>query len=163
DAGGEDIPGASESDRTGFPGEDLGRQAKPRVRRGRTLFRHPEIPVAEGQDLFARQRQLGRFVENAQLVEAQQERQGGQCVNCTSARYLLKSMEMVAGALAVIVAVTFRSPNCGFLNTISRMPSRLGTCASGVSPAFSPSIHTSAHGAALMFARPRGSIDSRVT
>jgi hypothetical protein len=45
----------------------------------------------------------------------------------------------------------------------SRTPRRTETFASGVSPAFTPSIQTSAQGAALMFTRPCGSSATRVT
>src|SRR5688572_7369790 len=62
-----------------------------------------------------------------------------------------------AGALPLTDTVTRRSPNCGWRNVISWMPS--GSCkpASGVSPTFFPSTHTSAHGDALRFTVPRGS------
>src|SRR5438067_8447956 len=76
----------------------------------------------------------------------------------TRAAYcLVKSTERAAGAPPVIVVTTLRSPNCGLRNTISRTPRAMETLAIGVSPTRTPSIQTSAHGSALMFAVPRGS------
>src|SRR5205823_4327561 len=70
---------------------------------------------------------------------------------------LVKSTESAAGGPPVIVVTSLRSPNCGLRKTISRTPSAMETLAIGVSPTRTPSIQTSAHGWALIFAEPRGS------
>src|SRR5260221_12631388 len=141
DEGVEDVPRAPERDRTVLRRQDAGRPAESRVRRDGAPLRDREIQIRQRQDAFADQGPLAGVADEAQLAEApEQKRKPDQASNCTSARYLMKSTEMVAGALAVTVVVTLRSPNCGFLNTISRTPSRMATLAIGVSPAFSPSM-----------------------
>ena len=141
DEGVEDVPGSPERYGKILMREDDGGAAKPLIRGDRALLGDREIQIRECQDAVAHQRLLAGLADDAQLADApEQKRKAGQAFDCTAARYLMKSTEMVADAFAVMVVVTLRSPNCGFLNTISRTPSRMATLAIGVSPAFSPSM-----------------------
>ena len=60
--------------------------------------------------------------------------------------YGLVKSTLRAAPVAVIVAVTRRSPYCGCLKMKTRVPSITCRFAIGVSPAFLPSTQTSAHG-----------------
>ena len=167
DEGVEDVPRAAERDRAVLLRRGCRRRgASPASAVSGRSLGDRELEIGERDDAVAQERLLARLVDEAELAEApEQKRKGGSTLPIVPVvvRYLLKSTEMVAGAVPVMVSMTLRSPNCGFLKTISRTPSRMATLASGVSPAFSPSIQTSAHGAALMLARPRGSSAMRVT
>src|SRR5258705_2827965 len=140
----EDVPGAPEGHRTGLLREDAGRPPESRIRGNGAPLGDREIQLRHGQDALADQTLHAGIADEAQFADApEQKRKADQSSNstaCTAARYLMKSTEMVAGAFAVMVVVTLRSPNCGFLNTISRTPSRMAMFASGVSPALSPSV-----------------------
>jgi hypothetical protein len=124
------------------------------------LFRQCQIEIGERDDAFVLEGGFRFRINDPEFSQpAEQQRARGQCrtilrklYRAVDARerggprreaprnYLMKSIEMVAGAPAVIVIDSFLSGNCGFLKTISRTPRRIATLASGVSPTFSPSM-----------------------
>ena len=101
----EDVPGAAERDRPQLVREESGGAAEPRVGGQRALVGDRLLEIGQRQDAVADERLLAGLVDQAEVAEApEQKRKGGQpsdwyCRRC----YLLKSMEMVAGALPVMV------------------------------------------------------------
>src|SRR5262249_47587613 len=69
--------------------------------------------------------------------------------------FLMSTLSRV-GESRVTVEVYFRSPRSGCLNTTSCVPMASATLPMGVSPTWSPSTHTSAHGCAFSAIDPFG-------
>ena len=69
-----------------------------------------------------------------------------------------KSIVTAVAGPAVTRVIVRRSPNSGCLKMISRLPRGSSRFATGVSPAFFPSIQTSAHGTAFRLTVPDGRI-----
>src|SRR6185312_6203872 len=115
-------------------------------------------PAEHRQRVFVRGRRVEIARGRQRVVREDGDRRGNdECEREDVLHFFLMSTLRRAAEVSVTVTLWRDSPSCGWRNTMSWRPIVACRLPIGVSPAFSPSSQTSAHGTALTLIDPIGS------